>query len=167
VATRARELEIDDDEAFERRSYTVQRTGWILMAALVVAAAGGLLGSGPLARATAAAPGAFTIEYDRLTRYQSGQTLHIYLEPAVTRDRETRVWINRQFLDSSRIETVVPTPLRVEGQADRLYYVFHMAKPGDPLFVAFNLQAEQVGLVDGRIGTGDSHEVTFKQLVYP
>jgi hypothetical protein len=167
VATRARELEIDQDEEFERRSFIVQRAGWILMAALVVAAAAGLLGSGPLARATAAAPGAFTVEYDRLTRYQSDQALHVYLEPAVTRGRETRVWLNRQFLDSSKIESVVPTPLRVEGQADRLYYVFQMAKPGDPLFIAFNIQAEQIGLVDGRVGLSEGHEVAFKQLVYP
>jgi hypothetical protein len=167
VATRARDFEIDQDEEFERRSFTVQRAGWILMAVIVVAAAGGLLGSGPLARATAAAPGAFTIEYQRLTRYQSDQTLHIHLDPAVTRGREARVWINRAFLDSSKIESVVPTPLRVEGEADRLYYVFHMAKPGDRLFVAFNIQAEQVGLVQGRIGVRDGREVAFTQLVYP
>jgi hypothetical protein len=167
VATRERGFEIDQDEAFERRSFTVQRAGWILMAVIVAGAAAGLLGSGPLGRATAAAPGAFTIEYERLTRYQSDQTLHIYLEPAVTRDREARLWINREFLDSSKIETVVPMPLRVESEADRLYYVFQMAKPGDRLFVAFNIQAEQVGLVQGRIGVNDGREVAFRQLVYP
>lgn len=167
MATRARDFEVDQDEVFERRSFTVQRAGWVLMAVIVAAAAAGLLGSGPLARATAAAPGAFTIEYDRLTRYQSDQTLHIYLDPAVTRDREARVWIDREFLDSSKIQSVVPTPLRVEGEAQRLSYVFHMAKPGDRLFISFNIQAEQVGLVEGRIGVPDGHAVAFKQLVYP
>ena len=167
MATRARSLEIDEDEAFERRSFTVQRAGWIFMAAFVVAAAAGLFGSGPLARAHTAVPGAFTVEYDRLTRYQSDQTLHIHLDPAVTRGREARLWINRGFLDSSKINTVVPAPLRIEGEADRLHYVFHMAKPGHRLFVAFNIQAEQIGLVHGRIGVGDTHEVTFRQLVYP
>ncbi len=167
MATRAHEFEIDEDEAFERRSFTVQRAGWILMAVIVAAAAAGLLGSGPLARATAAAPGAFTIEYERFTRYQSDQTLHVYLEPAITRGREARLWINREFLDSSKIETVVPMPVRVESEADRLYYVFQMAKPGDRLFVAFNIQAEQIGLVDGRIGVSEGGEVAFRQLVYP
>ena len=167
MVTRARELEIGEDEAFERRSFTVQRAGWVLMAALVVAAAAGLFGSGPLARATAAAPGAFTIEYERLTRYQSEQTLHVHLEPAVTRSPETRLWVNREFLDSSRIDTVVPAPLRVEGRADRLDYVFHMARPGDRLVIAFNIQAEQIGLVAGRIGVNDTHELAFRQLVYP
>jgi hypothetical protein len=137
------------------------------MAVIVAAAVAGLLGSGPLARATVSAPGAFTIEYGRLTRYQSDQTLHIYLDPAVTRGREARVWINRKFLDSSKIQAVVPMPLRVEAEADRLYYVFHMAKPGDRLFVAFNIQAEQIGLVDGRIGVQDGREVAFRQFVYP
>jgi hypothetical protein len=167
VTTSARGLEIDQDEAFERRSYTVQRAGWILLAVLVVAAAAGLLGSGPLARATMASPGAFTVEYERLTRYQSSQMLHLYLEPGVTSAREVRVWIDRQFLDSSKIESVVPQPLRVEGAADRLYYVFQMGKPGERLFVAFTLQAEQIGRVKGRLGVGDTHEVAFTQLVYP
>lgn len=131
------------------------------------AAVAGLLGSGPLARATGAVPGAFSVEYERFTRYQAPQTLQIHLAPAVTSRREARLWISRAFLDSSKIEGVIPTPLRVEGGADRLYYVFQMAKPADPLSVALNLQAEHIGFVDGRIGVDGGREVAFRQLVYP
>jgi hypothetical protein len=167
VATAARNVDIDQDEVFERRSFYVQRAGWIVMSLIVAAAATGLLGSGPLGKAMVAAPGAFTVKYERLTRYQAEQTLQIQLQPAVTGRREARLWISRRFLDSSKIETVVPAPVRVEGSADRVYYVFHMAKPGDPLLVSFNIQAEQIGLVDGRVGVDDGHEVTLKQFVYP
>jgi hypothetical protein len=167
VAGVARETDIEQDDAFERRSFNVQRVGWIVMTLLVIAAAAGLLGSGPLAKSTASAAGAFTVEYERLTRYQAKQTLQVHLQPAVTGRREARLWLSRHFLDSSKIETVVPTPVRVEGSADRIYYVFHMAKPGDPLLVSFNLQAEQIGLVDARIGVDDGHEVKLKQFVYP
>ena len=167
MAAVARNAHIDQDEAFERRSFHVQRAGWIVMALIVMAAATGLLGSGPLAKSTAAAAGAFTVEYERLTRYQAAQTLQIHLQPAVTGRREARVWLSRQFLDSSKIDTIVPTPVRVEGSADRIHYVFHMAKPGDPLLVSFNIQAEQIGLVDARIGVDDGHEVRVKQFVYP
>jgi hypothetical protein len=167
VTTHPRDLEIEQDEAFERRSFTVQRTGWIVLTVIVAAAAAGLLGSGPLGKATAHAPGAFTIKYERLSRYQAPQTLQIHLEPAVTGRREVRVWINRVFLDASKIESVIPPPVRVEGGADRLYYVFHMARPGDRLFVALHLQAAQIGLVNGRVGVDGGTEVAFRQLVYP
>ena len=151
--------ELEQDPVFERRSFAVQRAAWILLTIIVAAATAGLLGSGPLARASATVPGAFTVEYERLARYQAPQTLRIHLQPALTSGREARLWISRAFLDSSKIETVAPTPLRVEGAA--------MAKPGDPLFVALNLQAEQIGLVDGRIGVDGGPDVAFKQLVYP
>jgi hypothetical protein len=167
VATVARDGDIEQDEAFERRSFNVQRAGWIVMSVIVAAAAGGLLGSGPLGKATASAGGAFTVEYERLTRYQAQQTLRIQLQPTVTGRREARLWISRQFLDSSKIESIVPTPLRVEGSADRIHYVFHMSKPGDPLLVSFNIQAEQIGLVDARIGVDDGPDVKLKQFVYP
>jgi hypothetical protein len=167
VATVAADTDIEQDEPFERRSYAVQRVGWIVMTLIVAAAAAGPLGSGPIGKTTAAAPGAFTVEYERLTRYQAKQTLQIHLQPGATARREARVWINRQFLDSSKIETVIPSPVRIEGSADRLYYVFHMAKPGDPLLVAFNIQAEQIGLLDARIGVDDGGEVAFRQFVYP
>jgi hypothetical protein len=160
-------LEIEQDEAFERRSFTVQRAGWIVLTVIVAAAAAGLLGSGPLGKATAVAPGAFTVEYERFTRYQAPQTLQIHLQPAVTGRREVRVWMSRVFLDSSKIETVIPSPVRIEGAADRLYYVFQMARPGDRLSVALHLQAEQIGLVDGHIGVDGGKDVAFKQLVYP
>lgn len=167
MPTVARNVDITQDDAFERRSYTVQRAGWIVMSVIVAAAAGGLLGSGPLGKATAAAGGAFTVKYERLTRYQTQQKLEIHLQPTVTGRREARLWISRQFLDSSKIETIVPTPVRVEGSADRIYYVFHMAKPGDPLLVSFNIQAEQIGLVNARIGVDDGQEVKLNQFVYP
>jgi hypothetical protein len=167
VVTAARNVDIGQDEAFERRSFNVQRAGWIVMSLIVAAAAGGLLGSGPLGKATAAAGGAFTVDYERLTRYQAQQTLQIHLQSIVTSRREARLWISRRFLDSSKIESIVPTPARVEGSADRVYYVFHMAKPGDPLLVSFNIQAERIGLVDARIGVDDGQEVKLKQFVYP
>ena len=167
VTTRARDLDIEQDEAFERRSLTLQRAGWIVMTVMVAAAAVGLLGSGPLARATAAVPGVFSVEYERFARYQAPQVLQIHLAPAVTSRREARLWISRAFLDSSKIESVIPTPLRVEGGADRLYYVFQMAKPADSLSVSLILQAEQIGFVDGRIGVDDGRDVAFRQLVYP
>lgn len=167
VTTRARDFDIEQDEGFERRSHTLQRAGWIVMTLIVAAAAAGLLGSGPLARATAAVPGAFTVEYERFARYQSSQTLQIHLAPAVTSRREARVWLSRVFLDSAKIESVLPTPLRVEGGADRLYYVFQMAKPADPLSVSLILQAEQIGFVDARVGVDDGREVAFRQFVYP
>jgi hypothetical protein len=167
MASVARNADIEQDEAFERRSFNVQRAGWVVMTLIVAAAAAGLLGSGPLAKATTAAPGAFTVEYERLTRYQAEQTLQIQLQPAVTSRREARLWLSREFLDSSKVDTIIPTPVRVEGSADRVYYVFQMAKPGDPLLVSFNIQAEQIGFVEARIGVDEGHEVKLKQFVYP
>ena len=65
---RSGDLEIAQDMTFQRRSWAVQRVGWGVVAVTIGAALLGLLGSGPLSRSTAVAPGAFAVEYERFVR---------------------------------------------------------------------------------------------------
>jgi hypothetical protein len=165
---RVGDLEIDEDPAFERRSQRAERIGTWLMVAVLVAAALGLLGSGPLSHATARA-GDTTLHYQRFSRYESSEALVLHLPRPVPPAREVRVWVDRAYLEGSRLETVLPPPVRVEAAADRLVFVLAVAEPGGPLTVRFNLQPERVGVVHGRIGvegpTGPA--LAFRQLVFP
>ena len=75
-------LEVHEDMRLVRRSWVVQRIGWGVMAALLLAALLGLFGTGPLSRATATAPGgAVTLDYDRFGRYLGPATLLIRVGP--------------------------------------------------------------------------------------
>jgi hypothetical protein len=168
---RVGDLEIDEDLTFQHRSWMVQRTGWAVMVLLLVAATLGVLGSGPLSKGTAEVPGRARVEYARFTRYQTPDTLTIHLEPAATRQPEVRLGVDRKFLDRSKIETVVPPPVRVEGIADRLVYVFAMARTGEPLTIAFVLEPQRLWLAHARLtldaGAGEPTTLGFWQMVYP
>ncbi len=45
---RVGDLEVAQDRTFQRRSWTIQRVGWVVMLLVAAAALAGLTGSGPL-----------------------------------------------------------------------------------------------------------------------
>jgi len=165
---RTHELEIDQDLAFAQRSWRMQRAGWLGMMAVLVLALAGVFGSGPLSRQEVSLPGLLQVEYQRFARYEAPQTLTVRLEPAATRAAEVRLWVDRRYLDESRVETITPPPSRVEAATDRLVYVFPMSRPGELATITFDLQSRQIGPISGRVGLEGTEAVApFRQLVYP
>ena len=161
-------LEIDDDPAFAERSWRWQRVGWVVVLAVLIAALAGLLGAGPLGHRNARVPGQLRVEYQRFARYEAPQTLTVRIEPAATRADEVRLWLDRHYLEGTRLEAVTPSPIRVEAAADRLVYVFALSQPGEPATIVFRMQSEQIGRIAGRLGlVGGEGAVAFSQLVYP
>ena len=166
---RVHDLEIDQDLVFERRSHRVEQVGLGLMVALVLAAALGLLGSGPLSAATARGD-ALAVEFHRFSRYQSSETLRVRLDGRATSAPEVRVWIDRAYLDGARLESVLPAPVRVEGAADRLVFVFAVADRERPVTIDIVRQPERIGRSLGRVGLEGpiaAEAVTFRQFVFP
>ena len=51
------DLELDQDLIFERRTWTVERVAWVIMALVGLAALAGLLGPGPLSETTSGEQG--------------------------------------------------------------------------------------------------------------
>jgi hypothetical protein len=166
---RVRDLEIDQDLVFERRSQRVERIGAAAMLGVVLAAALGLLGSGPLGHASARA-GDLAVDYRRFARYQTDDTLTFRLEATATNAPHVRLWVDRAYLDGARLETVVPSPVRMEAAPDRLVFVFAVAGPERPLVVRLRLQPERIGPVHGQVGVegpAAAAAVTFRQFVWP
>jgi len=161
-------LEIDQDLEFQRKAWVAQRVGWVLMGLFVLAAAVGVLGSGPLSRARAVVPGVMTLEYERFARFETSETLTVRLESAATAGDVVRLSLDRDFLDSAKIETVLPPPVRVESAAGRLIYVFALAQPRVPLVVTFSFEPQTIGVQEGvvRLESSDAR-IAFRQLVYP
>ena len=164
-------LDVDQDLDFQRRSWVVQRVGWVLMTLFVLAAAIGLLGSGPLSHARAEAPGAMSVDYQRFARLETSETLTVRLEPAAIVGSSIRLSLDRRFLDSARMASVLPPPTRVESATGRLIYVFAVAEPSAPMVVSFHFEPQEIGRHRGIVGlesaTPATRSIAFHRLVYP
>lgn len=162
-------LQIEEDIAFQRRWWRVQRVGWVAIALGLLAALLGFLGAGPLSTGTVIVPGVMRVEYQRFTRYQTPETLTVHLEPAAIAGPVVRIGIDRRYVDRARIELVVPRPRRVHARHDRLIYEFDVAEAGRPLVIAFGLQPQRVGLAGGRVSLerANPETATFRQMVHP
>lgn len=166
ATARVGELEIDQNLEHEKRFWSVQRIGWILLSLLWLAGLAGVFGSGPLAGSTASGPD-LRLEYDRFVRYTAPQELRLHLGPAVTAQPKVRLWVDRQYLQSQQIESVVPEPESTEAGPDRLVFVLSMAEPGAPASVTLRLQTQRIGSFEGRVGVENGGSLRFHQLVYP
>lgn len=166
----AREIDLDDDMAYQRRAWFAQRVAWTILGLIVVGALLGLFGSGPLGRSTASA-GILSIEHDRFARYEDATTLTIRVDGRATApDGLVRLSVNRAFLERARIESIVPAPERVEARDDGVAFGFRTGGAG-PVAVDFTLRPGRPGRAEGLVrlesGGGARPAVSFRQLVLP
>jgi len=162
------DLEISQDIHFQRREWIVQRVGWVIIAALLLAALAGLFGPGPLSKTTVGnETDPVRAEYYRFWRMASPMPLRLRLTPAHPDQSEIGVWMSRAYLESMRVETVTPEPERVEAGTDHFVYVFRLKAPADTISVVFSLEADEAGMVSGQIGVDGAAAIGLRHFIYP
>ena len=159
-------LELEQDLAFQKRSWRVQRFAWVVLALMLAAALAGFAGSGPLTRASRAAhDGRFLVDYERFARMQAPSRLRVHFSQEAVRAGEVRIWFDRGYIEKTRLEQIVPPPKGAEVGEKRLTYVFAV-EDGQSAMIIFDLQFQTFGRVSARLGTGET-ALDFEQLVYP
>ncbi len=163
---RVGEIEVAQDLAFQRREWALQRVLWVAIAVLLLAGLAGLFGSGPLSHAETGTA-ALSLEYERLARLYTPSELKVRIGPGAATDGTVVLWLDRAFLDTNKLEAVLPEPEDEEAGGERVIYRFAVAEPGSPIEVTFELEPERVGRVEGRVGLVEGPELAFGQFVYP
>ncbi|HSF30655.1 MAG TPA: hypothetical protein VLK82_09330 [Candidatus Tectomicrobia bacterium] len=162
------DLELNQDLDFERRSWIIERIGWVIMAVAGVAALAGLLGTGPISDTTAGELGGpLWLEYSRFGRFRAPLTLRIHLGPNANQHGTVRVWLSRDYLEGVQIEQVSPQPDRVEAGPERLTYVFPVSELSRATALTFSLKTAKIGRQRGCVGLATAVPVCFSQLIYP
>jgi hypothetical protein len=166
--SRIGDLELDQDLEFERRSWTIERIGWVVMAIVGLAALIGVLGPGPLSETTAGEPdGPLWLEYSRLGRFSAPLTLRVHLGPSAGQQRLARIWLSREYLEGVQVERVTPHAAEVEAGPEQLTYVFPVRDPSRETAVTFSLKAQQIGRQRGCVGLAHGPPLCFRQFIYP
>jgi hypothetical protein len=163
------ELQIDQDIAFQRRSWTAQRVAWVVMTLVALAALLGLFGPGLLGAAEAGdRNGPLWIEYDRFGRLQAEATsVKFHLGPGSSPGGTTRISIARPYLERFEITHTAPEPESTEVFSDRYVYVFRNPDPTQSGLVTFYLEPERAGPCRASVGIEGGPSLEIRQFVYP
>jgi hypothetical protein len=161
-------FEIDQDLSFTRQEWVAQRVGWGVMGFIVILALLGVFSSGPLSHTTVTSmDGHVSLQYARFVRYLAPTILQVHLHSAANRDQQTRLWLDRRYLQEVEVQQITPQPQRVEAAAERFSYIFNHAMSEQPIIVTFHVQPHTMGSLSGRIGLDNGPLLLFSQLVYP
>jgi hypothetical protein len=160
------DLERERDLLFQHREWTIQRGGWLVMMAIIIAALIGLLGAGRLSSTTAEA-GPLQLQYSRFERRHAPTELEVTVTSSAVSQDQVEVWISTEYLAGAEITSIAPEPEEVSETEDRLVYRFNIDDRTQTPTILFALEYDKPGLTSGRMGMSDGPELTFWQFVYP
>ncbi len=168
---RVSDLEVSENLKFLSRAWAAQRVGWVVMAAVVIAALLGLFGGtgsvGSEAKATSE-DAVVSVSYERFLRFMKPTTLEIQLGQEAGKEAKVSIWLDRRYLDSLQVQQITPQPSSAKAGLERLTYVFEVDDPNGTTAVRFDLLPEQrIGPLKGVVGIDGGKPVNFEQFVYP
>jgi hypothetical protein len=165
---RVGDLQVDQDLEYQRREWTAQRAGWVLMGLVVLAGLAGVFGNGPVARGVVRnADGSLRLEYERLTRKSAPGQLKVHLGPSFIVNDTVRLWIDRQSAETLDIQQITPEPASVDAGADQFVYSFTVADGAAPAKILIDVEPNRPGWHRGRMGVVGRESLTFAQFIYP
>jgi len=161
-------LEIDTDEEFQRREWRVERVGWGLMLALVVAGILGLFGEGWLAQTSTEVVGnRLRVDYERIARHGSPATLRVALAPGAISTGVALVWVDREYLEGVDVHGIAPQPDASWIARDRVVFAVRIDNPADSAYVTFSITPDNFWSRPVRVGLDGGPSVAFRQFVLP
>jgi hypothetical protein len=154
-------LALPEHVAFERRWRRVQRVGRVVIVLGLLAALVGVFGTGPLAHATARAPGGrFAVQYDRFLR--TTQTSQLTIDSTPT-GHTGRIAISSAYTAATELSDVVPQPDSETATGGRIVLVYQGSLPSQ---VQLGITPETIGVHRATIWV-DGARTGFRQLTWP
>ncbi len=146
----------------------LHRVGWLVFAALLLAALAGLLGPGPISSRTAEAGPALSADYQRFVRNHAPADLRIWVVRPAGQD-SIRLLVGNAFLEATELSNVKPEPDAVEVTPEGHVYVFEAPELGaEEALILYRYEPDGAfSDIPARIALEGGPELSFRQLVYP
>jgi hypothetical protein len=162
------DIQLDQELRHQEREWKIQRIGWFLMLAIVIAAVFGVFGAGPLSSTSAGGePAGLTVNYERFIRHQDETELTIELAAGQADSGQVELWIATGYLEDLAIQGIRPEPEEVRTSGKRQIYVFNVDSAETSLDVNIDFIPKAIGRLESQIGVNDSTGITFTQLSLP
>lgn len=148
----------ENHDTFHRRDWLVQRLARAIFVLIILAAAAGLFGGGPLSRTSTADAGT-QLDYDRFIRQKSRLVFH-----AVATGDTTTLRIDGLILPTDQL-VVRPEPVSQTASNDARTLTFETV-PGRPFIVELEWTPQRPGVREGTVAVDDAR-LNVWSLVYP
>lgn len=160
-------LQLEQDLAFQRKFWKIERTGWVVFLLLLVLVALGFGGgSGPFNQATAS-NGQVQVHYQPFVRQSANTDIYILIKNVST--DTAQLFLQRDFIDKYQIESITPQPSDEKSNTQFIIYEFGLTEGTDSMNVSFLLKSgsKVIGNIDGSIGLAEDDLIKIDQWVYP
>lgn len=169
IARARGEFELEDDEPFQRRTWIVQRVGWVLLLVVLTASALGGLGPGLLGRSTAGSPETgLWIEYERIGRQDSPITVALHIDRRLVAGDRLHLVLGGDYLRGAELESLLPRPSGggAAPQGGVLDFDLHGGGAGVLRFV-LRLKFTEAGVFRGEAGLLGGPTLKVSHWIYP
>ena len=160
-------IEIDEDLAHQRLEWRLERIGWTLMALLVLAALLGLLGYGPMSRASAGDAATLSLDYDRVQRASAPTEYRFHAAPALSGNGEVRLRFDASLLEEVELESIRPEPREVRTGPGYTEFAFATDGGERPADIVFQFRPATFCHVRGQVATQGAAPLLLDQYVLP
>lgn len=161
-------LEVAENHRFQQLEWRVGRVAWIIGVVLILAAAAGLFGNGPLSHRTVSTPGgAMEVDYQRFARDGGTTSLVARVAPGQSQEGKVEIWISNQYLGKVRVEQVTPEAESRKFRDQGVAFSFSSPDSRSQLQVRFRLRPDSVGPQHGEVGLGNRPPLRVSQFFYP
>lgn len=147
-----------------RRAHVAQLAGWAIAGLILVAAAAGLAGPGPLSRTTVSSP-LVEVEYERFVRRLGDTSLTVRVRADPAEPGTARLWISGDYVARLNVRQVVPQPGSWTAVRDGVVLAF--PAPDGRARISVRVSPDHIGLLRGEIGVPNRPPVGVRQFVYP
>lgn len=143
---------------------TGQRVGWLLLLLMILAAAAGAFGDGPVARASLSASGGVRVDYERIVRRRAPTEIRIVVASAPMPGGSLALEVD----GLPGAERLVPFPAPQHERATAGGARFEIATRGEgPFEIALRNVPRTLGRREFRLVVGLAEPVAIRQLVLP
>jgi len=160
------ELQSTEQMTFQRREWTVQKIGTVVLVAFVLAGLLGLFGVGPLASTTQSSPeGLVEVEYDRVTRSNTDDQITLTFSPEAVENGTITFELTGGWLSAVDLQGITPEPADQQAIPNGTAMTLE-AETNAEVEVDVSLIAREHLMHDGQV-TVNGDTVSFNQFVLP
>jgi hypothetical protein len=157
-----------EDMKLQARVWRAERTGWMVMALLVLAGLFGAFSHGLLSNTMAvSSDGNLSVDYERFS-HKTARTQFVISLPRASQEtrQDTRILLSPAFQRFYDIEVLYPLPTHSSAGAAGLELAFTRSAAGD-LAVHIAARPKRFGIASLSVEAEGQSRVSFTQFIYP